>query len=967
MKEQEARLDGDGAIAQDGSVAAGRQGIIIQGSANTVQVSYQDDEVVIPSSEAITAHREALAQRLTQETQSRWGGISLYIQEESAMLPIEASPYEQGRLGKRENLLQTLHQAERLMVLGEPGAGKTVALERFAWDVCARGAETIPVLVRLFHYAGSSLGGWVRAVLQQTGHLRLNDERALAAFLHEGAARCVFLFDGLNEVPPAYRDSLVDELVRWMAAFPRHPLILTSRVQDELWRRLRTAVSQTMVIQEIGDDQAWEYLKAHLHERGTALYSRLDDRLRALARRPLLLWLIKEAGAAGEMVPGNRGELYARFVSRMLRRDTDRRLDAEIPERLKMQALADLAYALGQEQRLICSRTEAVSVVARRLGEERARSVVDSCARHGLLMGQETLWFAPHQTVQEHFAALALREQLRLENEQSRLHQMWQTAQRSLTGRVTGVAALAADDWWAETFVQLAGLVDEADALAEAVARVNPWLAWWCVQEGRNVGPETRSFVEARSVDQLKADRVSERRRAVAALAELRNERVVKPLFWAAGDADEEVARIALQTLGEMGDAARVPVVRALYGGNRHGREIALRYLRTQPHSSLWLQAAERCWYEMRTADRQQAVITLAQMRHPRAVECLLRAVSDRSEKVATLALRALSVMGKPARAMMSPALQQPDCWPGILRYVITHPSAELSMQIPMYMWEQEIGLPMIWIPAGPFLMGSDKERDPVVPPEEVPQHEVTLPHYWISNTPVRVKDFQTFVRESGYPWKALNEPQGGEDHPVVHVTWYDALAYCEWLRKKTALPVALPSEAEWEKAARGPDGLNYPWGNVVPSGRRCNFNNHVETTTPVNAYTPEGDSPYGCADMAGNVGEWTRSLWGSDQRGPDFPYPYAPEDGRENLNAPEMAQRIVRGGTFLSSSRGVRCAFRDYRYPNSRLWLFGFRIAISPAFKGRRAESEEQGHKAFPDMVRIWEVVKKQQLGGSK
>ncbi|MEA3397376.1 MAG: hypothetical protein U9R05_07935, partial [Chloroflexota bacterium] len=161
-------------------------------------------------------------------------------------------------------------------------------------------------------------------------------------------ARCIFLFDGLNEVSPPYRDRLVDELVRWLAGHPRHAMILTSRAQDELWRRLRGEAAEAVVVQPITNEQARSYLEKHLAERGAALYARLDDRLRALARTPLLLWLIKEAGAAGESVPGNRGELYARFVSRMLRRDTARRMDAEIPERLKLGVLTTLADALSQ-------------------------------------------------------------------------------------------------------------------------------------------------------------------------------------------------------------------------------------------------------------------------------------------------------------------------------------------------------------------------------------------------------------------------------------------------------------------------------------------------------------------------------------------------------------------------------------------------------------------------------------------
>ena len=413
-KDLSANTEGSGSIAQDHSVAAGAGGVAVgrdvHGDVTVVNITYQGSEIAIPSPEAVAAHRAALRERLAYDAHRRWGGMSVYIQEEGAALPIEASPYQTGRLGRRQNLLGSLHAADRLLLLGEPGSGKTVALERLAWELCDGPGPAVPVLVRLFHYAGTPLAEWVRSILQGTGCLRLQDERALAAFLNEGEGRCVFLFDGLNEVPPTYRDRLVDELVRWMAAYSRHPVILTSRPQDELWRRLREEMRQTIVVQPIGDEQARAYLVAHLEERGDALYRQLDRRLQEMARIPLLLWLIKEAGAAGESIPGNRGELYARFVSRMLRRDTDRRMDAEIPERLKREALARLAYHLGLSQRLACPRDEAVDLVTQWLEDGQAGAVVGACARHGLLAGEETVWFAPHQTVQEHFAALALKD-----------------------------------------------------------------------------------------------------------------------------------------------------------------------------------------------------------------------------------------------------------------------------------------------------------------------------------------------------------------------------------------------------------------------------------------------------------------------------------------------------------------------------------------------------------------------------
>ncbi len=808
---------GAGAVAQEHSVAAGAGGVAVGRDARAitvVNVTYQGAQVTIPSLPAVTAHRAALRQRLEEDACRRWGGMAVYIQEEGATLPIEASPYQTGQLGPRQNLLHTLHTASRLLVLGEPGSGKTVALERLAWELCGDPQPAVPVLIRLFRYEGAPLGEWVRSFLQETGHLRLDDERALAAFLEEGQTRCFFLFDGLNEVPPGARERLVGELVRWMKAHPRHPTILTSRAQDELWRRLRDEVSQVVVVQPIAGEQARAYLVAHLAASGDTLYNRLDERLRAMAGTPLILWLIKEAGAAGESVPGNRGELYARFVSRMLRRDTDRRLDADIREAVKRAALADLAYHLGQGQRLACPRDEAVGVVARRLGEERAEAVVGACARHGLLAGEETLWFAPHQTVQEHFAALALRDLAQQEWRAGVWGRLRRAGRQLLDGRPGGVMGLAADDWWTETFVQLAGLVDDPNRLARDVARANPWLAWWCVEEGRAVDEATRAWVEERSIRLLRSERVSDRRRAVQALARMRSERAAAHLFRLAGGDDPEMAGLAARALLQMGEAVR-------------SRALAL-------------------------AQQTEAPLYRAGLAY---LEALL-------------------------------------------------------------------GQPVVFVPPGPFLMGSDKARNPQASDAELPQHTVTLPGYWIGRYPVTVARFRAFIEASGHQPADADSLKGPDDHPVVKVSWRDALAYCRWLADRSGLPVTLPSEAEWEKAARGADGRIYPWGDEPPDKERCNFDNPAGGTTPVGRYSPRGDSPYGCADMAGNVWEWTRTRSG-------FKYPYKAEDGREQLD--DNGLRVVRGGSFDSSGWWVRCAVRYIGYPSYCSWSGGFRVVVVP------------------------------------
>lgn len=156
----------------------------------------------------------------------------------------------------------------------------------------------------------------------------------------------------------------------------------------------------------------------------------------------------------------------------------------------------------------------------------------------------------------------------------------------------------------------------------------------------------------------------------------------------------------------------------------------------------------------------------------------------------------------------------------------------------------------------------------------------------------------------------------------MVNVSWHDALAYCRWLSDQTGKLITLPSEAEWEKAARGTDARKYPWGDRLDA-RLCNvWQSGVGDTTPVDLY-PSGASPYGCLDMAGNVWEWTRSLY-------SYGYPYDPSDAtRENVDAPNNQWRVLRGGSWNTSGEDARCAYRLRCLPDLRLRVVGFRVAL--------------------------------------
>lgn len=237
----------------------------------------------------------------------------------------------------------------------------------------------------------------------------------------------------------------------------------------------------------------------------------------------------------------------------------------------------------------------------------------------------------------------------------------------------------------------------------------------------------------------------------------------------------------------------------------------------------------------------------------------------------------------------------------------------------------------LIEIPAGPFWMGDDDDE------RAKPRHQVDLAVYKIGKYPVIVGQFRRFLEASRYNLLDQDCLLGLANHPMVNVTWHDARAYCAWLTKewraasriKQGEEVRLPSEAEWEKAARGTEGYAYPWGDEWDESKCNTSESGLGTTSPVGMY-PEGVSPYGCLDLAGNVWEWTISLWGRDWNKPDFVYPYSDKKERENLQAGNEIARVLRGGTFYYSRRSVGCAYRNRRDPNVRDGLVGFRVLVS-------------------------------------
>ncbi len=249
-------------------------------------------------------------------------------------------------------------------------------------------------------------------------------------------------------------------------------------------------------------------------------------------------------------------------------------------------------------------------------------------------------------------------------------------------------------------------------------------------------------------------------------------------------------------------------------------------------------------------------------------------------------------------------------------------------------------------VPAGTFVMGSNPDNDTDALKSEQPQHAVQLSQFSISRYVVTNAQYQAFMKDGGYTersywtdmgwtWKEqarINAPERGRDtfhlvnHPVVGVSWYEAAAFCSWLTSRFReggilsdnAVIRLPTEAEWERAARGEDGRIYPWGDNVITSEHANYEVNLGVTSAVGCF-PRGASPYGCEDMAGNVWEWCLDWFDSE---------YYTKSPKKNPMGPDAgSDRVLRGGAWGGAAEGCRSADRGWCDPGGRVDYLGFRL----------------------------------------
>jgi formylglycine-generating enzyme required for sulfatase activity len=246
----------------------------------------------------------------------------------------------------------------------------------------------------------------------------------------------------------------------------------------------------------------------------------------------------------------------------------------------------------------------------------------------------------------------------------------------------------------------------------------------------------------------------------------------------------------------------------------------------------------------------------------------------------------------------------------------------------------------MITIPAGTCWMGTSEEQMKMLLEKEdwadewyqsdlfqveMPAHQVNVREFELARYPVTNIEYHVFVYNASHKvpkhWIGFKYLDGTDDHPVTNVSRHDVDAYIRWLNQQVHSVYRLPTEVEWEKAARGTDLRTYPWGDGFDPWRCNTVESGKKQTTPVGEYSPGGDGPYGNSDIVGNVWEWTSSLM--------KPYPLRIEDMREASPLPGN-KLVVRGGAWYYSRALARCSSREGVLPDFMSASLGFRLARS-------------------------------------
>jgi HEAT repeat protein len=417
-------------------------------------------------------YQQFLTTIVSHERFSRWADEH-YINETGRPLPMNIAPYDinllERKIGPRRNLIEVVEEyfsrGDGILILGEPGSGKTTALERLVYLYARRGLDNIvtplPLLIPLNRYDGNLIHAF-RAALNELGGLELSEKQTELLLTN---IQSLILFDGLNELG-GLREGGIRAIQNFMDTYPQHRYALTCRTQDF---HNDLEVKQAWEVQPIDERDVEHYLQTHLGDEGRDLYDHLhrDERMLGLARNPLMLRMIKDASAGGRL-PRNRGELYRDFVKKMLWREGQKGIRAHsVPPQVKERALAQLGYKMQKEKILYSQEHHIRDSFIRYLQEWSEpynwRDLLLEIRLNGLLTPTGSGWTFMHQSLQEFFAAYALEE--------------------------AGLSDDALDDVignpdWNEVLVLLSGITKQSSRLVRRLLSSNPFLAVKSISQG---------------------------------------------------------------------------------------------------------------------------------------------------------------------------------------------------------------------------------------------------------------------------------------------------------------------------------------------------------------------------------------------------------------------------------------------------------------------------------------------------
>jgi len=819
-----------------------------------------------------------------------------------------------------------------LVLLGPPGSGKSTLLRRLELDKAiaalrggdADGASTFFVQLNQYHAArpGDPLpapGEW----LAERWATRYRDLPPLGDLL--GGGRMVLLLDALNEMPRTGETDFRERVGLWrqfiQEAVERYAgtrIVFACRSLDYSapLSTLSLRVPQVQ-IDAMGDEQMEQFLSLYSPAHAAAIRERLAGSSQlALFRSPYFLKLLVDQVQAEGQFPEGRAGLFTGLVRQSLKREIEQdnplfrpdwllaerdyrrivqgagwRTAHELPERgALIPRLSRLAYGMqadmgeaagaagtkglaGEGLHVRVSYDAALGLLEHPMSEDIVKAGLALAVLDEDTGRDEILYY--HQLVQEYFAA---RELARAPDAEL-VRREWRAARITPSVREL-IATLPAGEelpplpqtGWEETAVLAAAMAEDAEGFIRAVAGANLALAGRCAAQA-----EGRGRLSPRYLDELRRSLAARSRDAVA---DLRDRIACALAVGELGDPRFEWRE------GPFGSYLMPPMVEIAGGRYPIGEDEPIAW-QLPGSSESYTDAAHMPRHDAEIAPLAigQFLVTNAEWR------CFMGAggyederwwdtEDGRAWRRGELANEGAKVDN---RAWRKRFRENPDLF-------------EQAIEEGRFSSEEAVERWRAWI-------AFEDEAFEAVLEARWRAKRVTEPEYW---------------RDARF-----NHPM----QPVVGICWYEARAYCNWLGAQTGTAIRLPTEVEWEAAARGPQGRLYAYGNEFDATKGNTDEARIRRSTPVGVFA-EGDTPEGVSDMAGNVAQWTSSGWGrDDEQRPEYGYPYDARDGREDIHAGASCRRVLRGGAWDDYGVSARAACRDLYLPVVRYYAVGFRV----------------------------------------